>query len=61
MTENEEESLDWVYCTQHLAPHSPGWCTVPVEMKIPLEGKSFKDCAAECRKKGFKLFQDSER
>ena len=28
------------FCTQHLAVHTTGWCTVPEELKIPLQGQS---------------------
>jgi len=27
---------DWVYCNQHLRPHSTGWCSVGVRDKIGL-------------------------
>ena len=53
----------WIYCTQHLAVHSTGWCTVGTEDKIGLgilrsvdiEGKK---AAEKCRRVGLKLFQD---
>jgi hypothetical protein len=50
----------WVYCSQHLAAHKTGWCTVDVKYKTLLcpGDKSSEDAEAICRERGFTLFGD---
>ena len=45
----------WVYCSQHLRPHSTGWCTVGIEDKTKLEATDYNSAVLECRERGFKL------
>lgn len=46
----------WVYCKQHLNPHCTGWCTVSLEEKVLLDAKSYEEAIAECKAKGFVLY-----
>lgn len=48
----------WVYCRQHLRPHTTGWCTVNVHEKTLLQATNGEDADAECREKGFELYSD---
>ena len=56
-----KEDLDmgkdaWIYCSQHMCPHTTGWCTANVRDKTLLEATNYKDAAEECRKRGFELY-----
>ena len=55
----------WVYCAQHLRPHSTGWCSVDIKDKLGLgefpgtveeQGRA---AAAKCRKFGLKIWKGS--
>lgn len=48
----------WVYCKQHVRPHSTGWCTVDVKDKIKLDATDRTAAIAECRDKGLKMVGD---
>lgn len=47
----------WVYCTQHLRPHSVGWCTVDVRDKVLLKAKNYADAVKECQDMGLTIYQ----
>lgn len=47
-----------VYCTKHLRPHSTGWCSVPPSGKVKLDALTVEEAYAECRSKGFALYED---
>lgn len=51
----------YVYCAQHLAPHTTGWCTVPNREKTLLEALNYNDALEECRQKGLKLYVDFQK
>lgn len=57
MTDDEEQwgPDAWVYCNQHLKPHSTGWCTVDVKDKVCLAVDSQEDAYRLCREWGFPL------
>lgn len=46
----------WIYCKQHLRPHTTGWCTVDPSDKIPLDSTNWEDALKECVTKGFKIY-----
>lgn len=47
----------WVYCNQHLRAHKTGWCTVGNRNKIKLDAKDGHEAVAECKSRGFELYQ----
>lgn len=47
----------FVYCDQHLRPHTTGWCSVSSKNKIPLNAKTIEEAYEECKHKGFKLHE----
>jgi hypothetical protein len=47
----------FVYCSQHLRPHSTGWCTVSVSNKIKLDATDEVAAYAECEAKGYKIYK----
>lgn len=47
----------YVYCDQHLRPHSTGWCTVSVKHKVGLSADTIESAYAECESRGFKIFK----
>lgn len=51
----------WVYCSQHLAAHVTGWCTVSLRDKTLLEANGHVQAIEECRARGFRLFHDSQK
>ena len=51
----------WVYCSQHMRPHRTGWCTVSPRNKTALEAKTLEAAYAECRERGFDLYDDMTR
>lgn len=59
LTEDEKEfgRKKWIYCDQHLRPHTTGWCTVPNRNKIKLDADNYTDAAAECVKHGYTIFK----
>jgi hypothetical protein len=46
----------WVYCKQHLRPHSTGWCTVHADEKIPLDAKTREEAYEETIARGLHIF-----
>jgi hypothetical protein len=50
--------VKFVYCNQHLSPHSTGWCTVYNYNKIPLDAQILDEAFLECKAKGYKLYND---
>ncbi len=52
---------DWVYCRQHCAAHSTGWCTVSNDDKVGLDitgpdpQANYLAAVAKCRSLGFYL------
>lgn len=59
-TEDETEfgAGAWVYCSQHLRPHTTGWCSVHNRHKRKLEATDREAALAECRAQGLRIFQD---
>lgn len=51
----------YVYCHQHLGPHTSGWCTVSITQKTALSAQTREDAVKECREKGLKLYDDIVR
>jgi len=69
MTETADDAAvfgpeGYVYCRQHMRPHSTGWCTVDSGEKVGLGilvgdgGKTYAEAAAKCRSFGLPLFED---
>lgn len=56
----DEELGKWVYCKQHLRPHSTGWCTVPPDQKVALQAETHDDAYKEVRAIGFYVFGAKE-
>lgn len=48
----------WIYCDQHMRPHTTGWCTVSLRNKTALNSKTYEDAVIECRAKNFELYSD---
>jgi len=53
----------WVYCNQHMRPHTTGWCTVDVRNKVGLgiqgnTDEAMKEAYSKCREWKFKLYKD---
>lgn len=48
----------FVFCHQHLRPHSTGWCTVSNADKTPLSGATLDEATAEVRAKGWRIYGD---
>jgi len=47
----------WIYCDQHLRPHTTGWCTVPVRNKIKLDADNYTEAVAICVKNNWTIFK----
>jgi predicted RNA-binding protein with PUA-like domain len=47
----------WIYCSQHMAPHLTGWCTVSNRNKTKLDAQNRKDAYNECKRSGLKLYE----
>jgi len=47
----------WVYCNQHMRPHSTGWCTVSVRDKTLLDAASYESAVEECKARGLELYR----
>lgn len=47
----------WVYCRQHLRPHTTGWCTVHNDQKIALTATTRNDAYAECAERGLEIYE----
>jgi hypothetical protein len=54
----DEHMGKFVYCAQHMAPHSTGWCTVSVEQKVSLTATDLDTAQIECRAKNLPLHAD---
>lgn len=50
----------WVYCTQHVRPHSTGWCTVAVADKRPLKAQTQDKAYEETVAIGWPIFNSPE-
>jgi len=55
---------DWVYCSQHLGPHTTGWCTVNNMNKVGLgivgkTAESAKAAGNKCKHLGLKIYSGS--
>lgn len=50
----------WVYCDQHMAAHTTGWCTVGAANKTLLVAQDYTQANIECRQRGFPLHIDRE-
>lgn len=48
----------WVYCNQHLRPHTTGWCTVGVKNKVGLGVTCEKEAYEKCKHFNFTIFRD---
>lgn len=57
----DKELGDYVYCDQHMAPHSTGWCTVPNKFKTALRAKNLTEAMAECRSCGYALCEEPDQ
>lgn len=55
---DDRDMGEWVYCRSHVNPHRTGWCSVFRDNKVPLDATSHEEAFAECRRKGFRLFDD---
>lgn len=51
----------YVYCNQHMHPHTTGWCTVSPRNKTLLEATERDAAYAECRAKGFELYGETKQ
>lgn len=47
----------WIYCDQHLRPHTTGWCTVSSRNKIKLDAGDYTEAVAECIKHGYTIYK----
>jgi len=47
----------YVYCDQHMRPHSTGWCTVGLKHKQKLDADNIQDAYVECEAKELKVFK----
>lgn len=56
----KEWGYAWVYCNQHLRPHTTGWCTVGIDKKVCLFSieKSEEQAIEKCKQFGFKLYSE---
>lgn len=53
----DEHMGRFVYCKQHVGPHSTGWCTVSASDKIPLQAETLGEAYAEVEAMGLKIFE----
>lgn len=56
----DEEMGAWVYCTQHVRPHTTGWCTVGVRDKRPLKARNSEQAYKEVKDIGWPIFGHKE-
>lgn len=52
----DEHMGAFVYCTQHLRPHSTGWCTVAAQDKKPLKATTAEEAYAEVIANGWEVY-----
>jgi hypothetical protein len=45
----------YVYCSQHVAPHATGWCSVGLHDKTPLKATTAQDAFAEVKALGLPI------
>lgn len=50
-----------VYCKSHMRPHGTGWCSVDPNEKIKLDATEREAAYAECRAKGYELYDDLKK
>lgn len=55
---SDEHLGTFVYCRQHLRPHSTGWCTVNSSDKIALKATTSEAAYDEVRANGWAIFQE---
>ncbi len=48
----------WVYCSQHLRPHTTGWCSVSNSDKIPLIAESMGEAYIECARMQLHIYKE---
>lgn len=49
----------WIYCKQHLRPHTTGWCTVSTKHKVLLQATTDTEAYRECFDKDFYIFDST--
>lgn len=54
----DEHLGQFVYCKQHLRPHSTGWCTVHASDKVALKATTSEAAYDEVRANGWTIFQE---
>lgn len=47
----------FVYCREHVAPHTSGWCNVGLDRKLGMLAKTVKEAAAEVQKLGLPWYR----
>lgn len=52
----DEHMGRFVYCKQHVGPHSTGWCTVSASDKIPLQADNREEAYAEAKAMGLDIY-----
>lgn len=55
MSAGDEHMGTFVYCTQHVRPHTTGWCHVAAEDKIRLAAAGWMESDNECRRIGLDI------
>ncbi len=50
----------WVYCKQHMLPHTTGWCTVSPMDKLLLDATDREAAFAEARGKGLEIYGEAK-
>lgn len=53
--------VPFIYCSSHRRGHNVGWCTVRNLNKVPLDTTDASAVSDECRKLGYKLYEDETR
>jgi hypothetical protein len=57
----DEHMGEWVYCSQHVRPHTTGWCTVDPRNKTPLKATTYEDAKEEVRSMGLPIYGEEQR
>lgn len=47
----------WIYCAQHLRPHTTGWCTVSNDQKTLLKATTDKEAYVECVAENMEIYR----
>jgi hypothetical protein len=58
--EDSQMLATWVYCKQHVRPHTTGWCTVGVRDKVALAAKNRESAYAEARALGYAIHGEGD-